>query len=179
MHYSHPHVHEKLPQTVSFAIITVSTSRAIAKKKGEKIEDISGDLAEDIIKKAGFKVIYRDLIPDGIEPVRSCLEKALQSGADIIIFIGGTGITKDDVTVEALEPLLEKKLNGFGEIFRFLSFKEVGSAAMLSRTLAGSYRSAMIFCLPGSPNAVKLALKKLILPESRHIVYLLRRNQDR
>ncbi|MHA1589769.1 MAG: MogA/MoaB family molybdenum cofactor biosynthesis protein [Candidatus Njordarchaeales archaeon] len=174
----HLHEVEKFPEIVKFAIITVSTSRAKAKARGLDIEDTSGDIAEELIKERGFKVVYRDLIPDGIKPVRESLDKALRAGAEIIIFIGGTGITKDDVTIEAIEPLLEKKLDGFGDLFRFLSYQEVGSIAMLSRAMAGVYKNTMIFCLPGSTSAVKLGLTKLILQEARHIVYLLKRKGD-
>lgn len=88
---------------------------------------------------------------------------------------GGTGFTKRDVTIEAIQPLLEKEMVGFGELFRFLSYEQIGSAAMLSRALAGSMNNMMVFCMPGSTNAVRLAMEKLILPEIRHLVWELRR----
>lgn len=88
---------------------------------------------------------------------------------------GGTGFTKRDVTVEAVKELLDKEMVGFGELFRYLSYKEIGSASMLSRALAGSIGQKVIFCMPGSTNAVRLAMEKLILPELRHLVWEMNR----
>jgi molybdenum cofactor biosynthesis protein B len=89
---------------------------------------------------------------------------------DAAVFCGGTGITSSDVTIEAVTPFLEKILHGFGEIFRRLSYDEIGSSAVLSRAVAGVANGKAIFCIPGSPNAVRLCLEKLILPEAGHIV---------
>ncbi len=89
---------------------------------------------------------------------------------DAIISTGGTGITPADVTIEAVRPLIEKELPGFGELFRHLTFQDIGSAAVLSRALAGVAKGKAVFCLPGSPHAVKLCLERLILPETAHIV---------
>ena len=101
---------------------------------------------------------------------RSAIDEASQAGAGVVILNGGTGIGRRDNTIEVLEELLEKKLPGFGELFRYLSFKEIGSPAMMSRALAGTYRGMVLFALPGSPQAARLALEALILPELGHAV---------
>jgi len=165
---------KRAPREIKFAIVTVSTSRAREMRVGRPIEDKSGDIAEEIISKYGYKVVFRTVIPDDISAIRGALKKLINSSADIILFIGGTGLTADDVTIEAISPLIEKDMPGFGEIFRFLSYNEIGSSAFLSRALGGIIGKKAIFCLPGSPAAVKLALSKLILEEAGHIVYLLR-----
>jgi molybdenum cofactor biosynthesis protein B len=103
--------------------------------------------------------------------IRRAVLKALKSPRiDAAITSGGTGITPSDVTLEAVEPLLEKALQGFGEIFRWLSYQSIGSAAVMTRAFAGVAKGKVIFCLPGSPQAVKLCLEKLILPEAGHII---------
>jgi molybdenum cofactor biosynthesis protein B len=138
---------------------------------GEKVEDVSGDLIETFLTQAGNIVAIRDLIPDDSDLIKKSLKQALNSPAvDAMIFVGGTGIAASDVTIETISPLLEKVLPGFGEIFRRLSFDEIGSAAMMSRALAGVAKGKAIFCLPGSPNAARLCMKELILPETPHVV---------
>lgn len=169
---------ERHVKTVKFSIYVVSTSRYSAIQRGEKVEDVSGDLAVSIIKSAGFEVLSKEIIPDSREAIMRALDEALKSGADVLMFIGGTGITWDDVTIETLDLILQKRIEGFGEIFRFLSFQEVGPAAMISRATAGIYKHLIVFALPGSPSAVKLALEKLIIPEIRHIIYLSRRTSS-
>lgn len=158
---------------VRFAIITVSTSRFKLKSSRGQIKDVSGDLAEKMIKEAGYEVVYRDLVPDDIEEIRNVL-KACKDKADCILFIGGTGLSPTDVTPEAIEPLLERKLPGFGELFRIISYQDIGPPAMISRAFAGVYGKTVVFALPGSAQAVKTALEKLILPEISHIVWLVK-----
>ena len=158
---------------VRFAIITVSTSRFKLKSSRGQIKDVSGDLAEKMIKGAGYEVVYRDLVPDDIEEIRNVL-KACKDKADCILFIGGTGLSPTDVTPEAIEPLLERKLPGFGELFRIISYQDIGPPAMISRAFAGVYGKTVVFALPGSAQAVKTALEKLILPEISHIVWLVK-----
>lgn len=159
------------PKKLSFAIIIVSSSRYQKQKKGETMTDISGDLISELLKKAGHEVKMRKIIPDDVLEIRKTLTDAIyEHKVDVVIFSGGTGISKKDVTIEAILPLLEKDLPGFGEIFRFLSFKEIGTAAIVTRAVAGIYRNTLIFCIPGSPQAAKLAVEKLILPEAPHIV---------
>ncbi len=149
-------------------VIVASTSRF--KRYGpvaspEAAEDLSGKVILEKIKAAGYDARYQ-LLPDGIEPIREAVEK---STADAIIICGGTGLTHLDLTLEAVEPLFEKTLPGFGEIFRLRSIEEVGTRAMLTRAAAGIVRGMPVFCLPGSPNAARLGTD-LILAEIVHII---------
>ncbi|MCK4424167.1 molybdenum cofactor biosynthesis protein MoaB [Candidatus Bathyarchaeota archaeon] len=158
-------------KTLKFAVFICSTSRHRQLTQGEHVEDVSGDLIESLLKKAGHAVSFRRIIPDDRALIKDSLQRALVSAnVDAIVLCGGTGIASSDVTIETLSPLLEKTLHGFGEIFRRLSFDEIGSAAVLSRAVAGVAKGKAIFCIPGSPDAVKLCLEKLILPEIAHIV---------
>jgi molybdenum cofactor biosynthesis protein B len=149
-------------------IIIASTSRF--KKFGsvktpKDAEDLSGQIILDKIKEKGYDSTYR-LLPDGIEPIRGAVKN---SNANAIVICGGTGLTHLDLTLEAIEPLFEKEIPGFGEIFRLKSLNEVGTKAILTRASAGVYRGKPIFCLPGSPNAAKLGME-LILAELEHIL---------
>jgi molybdenum cofactor biosynthesis protein B len=159
------------PERLRFGIFTCSTSRYQKTKKGEKAEDVSGDLIEDFLKKAKHFVVFRKLIPDEKALIEKGVRQSLVStDLDAVVFCGGTGIAPSDVTVEAVLPFLEKILPGFGEIFRLLSFQKMGSAAVLSRTIAGVAKGKAFFCIPGSPDAVRLCFERLILPEAAHIV---------
>lgn len=151
-----------------FDVLVASTSRFY--KFGpvtnpDQAEDLSGQVILEQIKAAGFESKYK-LVPDGIEPVREAVQ---MSEADAIVICGGTGLTHLDLTLEAVEPLFEKTLPGFGEIFRLRSLEEVGTRAMLTRAAAGIYHGKPIFCLPGSPNAALLGMS-LILAEIEHIL---------
>jgi molybdenum cofactor biosynthesis protein B len=159
------------PKKLKFGIFTCSTSRYQKMKKGELIEDVSGDLIEDFVKKAGHAIAFRNLISDDKALIEQGVHRALASAdLDAVVFCGGTGITPSDVTIETVLPFLEKVLPGFGEIFRRLSFDKIGSAAVLSRAIAGIAKGKAFFCVPGSPDAVRLCFEKLILPEAAHIV---------
>ena len=160
---------------VRFGIVTISTSRWNDLKSGKSISDPSGDFCEEYVKKHDHLVVFRELIPDNEEMIEKAVNKAIDSGVDILITIGGTGITKDDITIEVLERLFTKKLPGFGELFRYLSYREIGSSAFLSRAIAGVINKMCVFALPGSLNAVKLAMEKLIINEAGHIKYMLER----
>jgi molybdenum cofactor biosynthesis protein B len=131
----------------------------------DQAEDLSGQVILEQIKAADFESKYK-LVPDGIEPIREAVQ---MSEADAIVICGGTGLTHSDLTLEAVEPLFEKTLPGFGEIFRLRSLEEVGTRAMLTRAAAGIYQGKPIFCLPGSPNAAHLGMN-LILAEIGHIL---------
>lgn len=131
----------------------------------EEATDLSGRVILDKIKAVGYDSIYR-LLPDGIDPIRNAVES---SSADVIVICGGTGLTHLDLTLEAVEPLFEKEIPGFGEIFRLKSLDEVGTRAILTRASAGVYHGKPIFCLPGSPNAARLGME-LILAEVEHIL---------
>jgi len=162
---------EKAPKKLTFAVITVSSSRYERQMKGEKVNDISGSLIIQLLKRAGHEVKLHRIIPDDVLEIRKTLTDTIHKHKiDVIIFSGGTGVSTKDVTIEAILPLLEKDIPGFGEIFRFLSFQEIGTAAIVTRALAGIYRNTLIFCVPGSPQAAKLAVEKLILPEASHII---------
>jgi len=159
------------PKRLRFGILICSTSRYQKMKKGERVEDVSGDLIDGLVKNAGYTVAFRKLIPDDKASIEEGMQQALAStDLDAVVFCGGTGITPTDITIETVSPFLEKVLPGFGEIFRLLSFKEIGSAAVLSRAIAGVVKGKAFFCIPGSPDAVRLCFEKLILPEAPHIV---------
>jgi len=149
-------------------VLIASTSRF--KRYGPVIrpneaEDLSGEVILEKIEAAGYKARYQ-LLPDGIQPIRDAV---LKSSADAVVICGGTGLTHLDLTLEAVEPLFEKTLPGFGEIFRWRSLQEVGTRAMLTRASAGVHKGRPIFCLPGSPNAARLGME-LILAELEHII---------
>jgi len=158
------------PKKLRFGIFICSTSRYQMSQQGGKPEDVSGDLTESMLKKAGHTLVFRRIIPDEKVLIEKSVRQALKSDLDVVVFCGGTGIAPSDITIETVSPFLEKVLPGFGEIFRSLSFDQIGSAAILSRAIAGVAKGKVFFCIPGSPNAVKLCFEKLILPEAAHIV---------
>jgi molybdopterin adenylyltransferase len=133
--------------------------------------DTSGALIRECLERAGHKVLYYEILPDTPERIAGAIAANL-ARLDAIIVNGGTGIAPRDTTIEAVRPLLERELDGFGELFRMLSYNEIGSAAMLSRAVAGLRDGHFIAALPGSTAACKLAMEKLIIPELGHIAYL-------
>lgn len=161
--------HFDQPNTrVGCAIITVSDTRSIE-------TDHSGRLLKQLLIDSGHLVNVYVIVKDEPAKIQEQLQQSTQcSDLDVMILTGGTGIAPRDTTYDAVEGLLEKKLPGFGELFRFLSYQEVGSRAIASRAVAGVYRDKLVFSLPGSANAVKLATEKLILPELVHLVQQLR-----
>ncbi|MEM3073633.1 MAG: MogA/MoaB family molybdenum cofactor biosynthesis protein [Nitrososphaerales archaeon] len=159
-------------KSISISVITVSTSRYEKIKEKKPFTDESADRAEKLIKESGFNLKSRKVVDDHKGLIRlEVLKSIYEEGCDAVILTGGTGLSSRDVTVEAIRPLLDKELEGFPEIFRTESFKSVGSAAYLTRTVAGSLDGRLIFCLPGSPDAVELGLK-LLLPELPHALYI-------
>ncbi|PSN82434.1 hypothetical protein B9Q01_03070 [Candidatus Marsarchaeota G1 archaeon OSP_D] len=155
-------------------IIVVSTSRYELRQKGESFTDESGDLAESLIKNSGFSVLSRKLVSDEKNQIRLALLKQLfEEGCNTCITIGGTGVSKRDVTIEAVRALLDKEIPGFAELFRQKSFESVGVSAITTRSIAGVIEGRAVFCLPGSPDAVRVALP-LILQELSHILYVAR-----
>jgi molybdenum cofactor biosynthesis protein B len=161
---------EEAPKRLVFGIFICSSSRYAKLQKGEAVEDVSGDLIETFLKKAGHSIAFRDVISDDKLMIEEGVRRVLASNIDAVVFCGGTGIAPSDVSIETVMPFLEKTLPGFGEIFRRLSFDKIGSAAVMSRAVAGVARGKAFFCIPGSPDAVKVCFEKLILPESPHIV---------
>jgi molybdenum cofactor biosynthesis protein B len=159
------------PKQLKFGIFICSTSRYEKTKKGERVEDVSGDLIESFLKKAGHLMTFRKVIPDDKTTIEKGVRQVLATeDLDAAVFCGGTGIAPSDVTIETVTPFLEKILPGFGEIFRRLSFDKIGSAAVLSRAVSGVMKGKAVFCIPGSPDAVEICFENLILPESPHIV---------
>lgn len=163
---------EKAHETLNFGVYICSTSRYKLIQRGEKeVSDVGGDTIVKILKNADQNVLFKKIIPDEFKLISEAAKSALSNPElDVIIFSGGTGVTSTDVTVESVSPLLEKTLPGFGEFFRRISYENIGSAAVLSRAVAGVAKGKAVFCIPGSPDAVKTAVEILILPESPHIV---------
>ena len=162
----------KAPRTLNFAVYIASASRFKMIQQGERnVSDVGGDTAVEILQRAGQNVLFKKIIADDKFQIESELRQSLAVPAlDAIIFSGGTGITPTDVTIETVSPFFEKTLPGFGEFFRRISFEKVGSAAVLSRAVAGVAKGKAVFCIPGSPDAVRTAVEMLILPEAPHIV---------
>jgi molybdenum cofactor biosynthesis protein B len=153
------------PRSVRVFVLTISDSRS-------EETDTSGRSAQELIEAAGHLVAGYRIVKDEPTEVTHLIRRiADERTADVIITSGGTGITARDRTYEAVTALLDKRLDGFGELFRMLSYQEIGSAAMLSRAVAGLYQGVAVFCTPGSTAAVQLALDKLILPELGHLVF--------
>lgn len=162
----------KAPKTLNFGIYICSTSRYKLMQQGETaVSDVSGDTLIELLRNAGHNVLFKKIIADDKAMISDAVHQALNMlDLDVAIFSGGTGITPTDVTIETVSPFFEKTLPGFGEFFRRLSFDRVGSAAVLSRAVAGVAKGKALFCIPGSPDAVRVAVEMLILPESPHIV---------
>lgn len=164
---------KKTLNKLNFAIFICSTSRYNQNK--DKILDVSGDNIIKMIREAGHNIKIKKIIADDKNMIIKALKEILYlPDIHAAIFSGGTGITPTDITIETIKPFLEKILPGFGEIFRQISFKEIGSAAILSRAIAGLVKDKVVYCIPGSPNAVRISVERLILPETAHIVKHLR-----
>lgn len=157
--------HQDLPNLqINCAVVTVSDTRSVE-------TDRSGQLLKQLLLVAGHGVPVYTLVRDNPAQIRQQLQQlAQQTSLQALIFNGGTGIAPRDTTYDAIESLLDKSLPGFGELFRFLSYQEIGSRAIASRAIAGVYQGKLVFSLPGSTNAVRLATEALILPELVHLV---------
>lgn len=152
------------PASVPCAVLTVSDTRTPETDSG-------GALVAELLAGAGHLVVSRAIVRDESDAIRAAaLEALTQREVRALVVTGGTGVAPRDVTPEAVEPLLERTLPGFGELFRMLSWQEIGSAALLSRATAGLRSGRVVFVLPGSRGALRLALEKLILPELGHLV---------
>ncbi|MGI2328206.1 MogA/MoaB family molybdenum cofactor biosynthesis protein [Planococcus sp. YIM B11945] len=162
-----------LEKTIHIAVLTVSDTRS-------EETDLGGQLVQELARQNGLEIADYLIVPDDKERITNAVTRFLQNDAvDAVITTGGTGIAKRDVTLEAVTPLFDKQLDGFGELFRYVSFSEdVGTKALLSRAAAGTANDKAIFVLPGSRGAVKLAMKRLILPELRHIVFELTKHHQ-
>jgi molybdenum cofactor biosynthesis protein B len=159
------HEHKKeAPRSVDLGIISVSTTRAL-------IDDASGQWIRDAAEKKGHRVVFHRVIPDDAEQIIAALKDGIkESKPQVVLLTGGTGITKKDVTIEAVSPLFSKELSAFGPLFAKLSMEEIDSAAIMSRATAGVVGNTVVFCMPGSLNACKLACTRLIFPELGHLV---------
>jgi molybdenum cofactor biosynthesis protein B len=157
------------PRPAHCAIVTVSDTRG-------REDDVSGDLLRERVERGGHQVVWRRWVPDDAPRIRRVVRAALaRRDVDAVLLTGGTGVAPRDVTPEAVAPLVQRWLPGFGELFRSLSQRQVGSAAWLSRAAAGVARGRLLVILPGSPAAVRLAADRLLVPELTHAVRLLGR----
>jgi len=163
---------ESAPEHVRLAVLTISDTRTPE-------NDTGGDTIEELMRGAGHEIVERRIVRDDAARIRTDLVNLLaRPDVDAIITTGGTGISARDTTYEVVDRMLEKKLDGFGEIFRVLSYEEIGAAAILSRAVAGAVGTKLVACLPGSRNAVHLAVEKLLVPEISHVVFELRKHQE-
>ena len=161
----HKHHEQKGPESLNCAVLTISDTRT------EETDD-GGKFIAEALNASGHKVQERRIIRDESGEIKRLVSKIAGSGElHLIITTGGTGIASRDNTIQTLTPLMDKTMEGFGELFRSLSYEEIGSRAMLSRAAGGVVGNTLIFCLPGSLNAVKLGMEKLILPDLGHLVW--------
>ena len=155
---------KQAPQSVDLGIITVSTTRALE-------NDTSGKWIGEQAEKKGHKIVFHKVIPDDVVEIADTLkDMILKANPAVVLLSGGTGITKKDVTIEAVNPLFTKELTAFGPLFAKLSMEEIDSAAIMSRASAGVIGNTVVFCMPGSLAACKLACTRLIFPELGHLV---------
>lgn len=166
---NHQHEHVQLERNINVAILTVSDTRDFDSDKG-------GQLVQSLLKEINVSIEehHYKIVKDDKNAITLQIKQWLEDNEniDVIITTGGTGISQRDVTIEAVRPLLTKEIEGFGELFRYLSYTEdVGTRALLSRAIGGTAKDKLIFALPGSTGAVKLAIEKLIKPELNHLVY--------
>src|SRR5436190_5586851 len=158
---------EHAPTSVKCGVITISDSRTPE-------TDESGKLIRDLFQRAGHSILFSVVVKDESKPILDAVEQASWT-CDAILTNGGTGLAKRDVTIPTLLPTFDRTLPGFGELFRALSYQAIESPAMLSGAVAGVYHGRLVFCLPGSPDACRLAVEKLILPELGHAVGVMER----
>lgn len=154
---------------IGFAVITVSSTRT-------PDTDESGNALREMFRTAGHATHFYRLVADDVEEIQHAVRDALTlDGVDVVVTNGGTGMSRSDVTLEAVGPIIEKRAEGWGDVFRSISRDEVGTSAFLSRSVAGTVGQKWIVCIPGSPGAVRTAAKRLLLPEVEHMVWELRR----
>lgn len=155
---------QKAPQSVNCAVIIISDSRT-------EQDDESGKLIKQKLGENGHRVLFYSILKNDAHSVRQKIQELLgQEDFQVIITSGGTGVSHRDITVETIYPMLEKKLDGFGELFRFLTYQEIATVSIMSRAIAGVVGGKVILCLPGSLGAANLAMDKIILPEIGHLV---------
>ncbi|MFK7738477.1 MAG: molybdenum cofactor biosynthesis protein B [Pirellulaceae bacterium] len=153
------------PKRLRYCVLTISDTRTLE-------TDSSGQLIAEHMAAAGHSQVERRIVPDEPHQIRAVVKEMVQlEELDVILATGGTGISPRDQTPEAIEPLFDVFIPGFGEMFRMLSYQEIGAATMLSRATAGRVGKTLVFALPGSSNAVRLAMEKLLVPELPHLVH--------
>ena len=163
------HEHEaEAPKTLNVAVLTLSDTRSLD-------EDTSGKLLCDELSGVGHHLVLYELIRENPEEIEKTLSRFLDASVDVVITNGGTGLTSRDGTIEVAKKLMQKELPGFGELFRLLSFHQIGAAALLSRATAGLARGKILICLPGSTKAVRLAIRRILIPQLSHMVREARR----
>lgn len=169
---SHEHHHRHDLETLGVAVVTVSTSR-------DPDEDPSGDLIVELFEDVGHEIATRELVPDDHDLIQETVNNLVdREPVDVVVTTGGTGVTPDDVTPEAVRPLFDKHLPGFGELFRKLSYDEIGAMVVATRAIGGVAEDVPVFSLPGSTNAVRVGVEEIILPEVGHLAGLARRHDD-
>jgi len=166
-HDGHDHDHHAHDvESLGAAVVTVSSSRSLS-------DDPAGDAVVAAFEAAGHGVVSRDLIADDYDGVQGSVDALVRrDDIDVVVTTGGTGVTPDDVTVEAVEPLFDKDLPGFGELFRSLSFEEIGTKIVGTRATAGVAEATPVFCLPGSENAARLGTEEIVVEEAGHLAGL-------
>jgi molybdenum cofactor biosynthesis protein B len=162
---------EASPERVRVAVMTISDTRTPE-------TDTGGNAIVELLREAGHEISRREIVKDDAPRIEVVLQELLAAAdVDAVITSGGTGISARDTTYEVVSRVIDKKLDGFGEVFRMLSYREIGAAAILSRAVAGAAGSKFVACLPGSTNAVRLAMEKLLVPEISHVVFELRKHR--
>lgn len=164
---------ERIDRDIKVAVITVSDTRTVETDKGGRlVQEYLADI-NTVIEEGDYKIIK-----DDITSIKEAVSGMLDAGVDAVITTGGTGIAGRDVTIEAVRTFFDKEIEGFGEIFRMLSYTEdIGSRSILSRAVAGTHGNQVIISMPGSSGAVKLAMEKLVIPELNHLVFEVTKDQ--
>lgn len=169
VHDDEDHHHHHDIETVGVALATVSSTRS-------REEDPAGDAIEAAFEAAGHELVVRDVVRDRFDSVQGAVARLVsREDTDVVVTTGGTGVTPDDVTVDAVEQLFEKRLPGFGELFRTLSREEIGTRVVATRATAGVADLVPVFCLPGSEDAARLGAEEIIVPEAPHLAGLAKR----
>ena len=167
--HDHDHHHHDISE-LGVAVLTVSSSRSLD-------DDPAGDAIADIVKGAGHEVSIRELVRDDYDGVQDTVDRLVdREDTDCVVTTGGTGVTPDDVTIEAVDPLFDKRLPGFGELFRRLSYDEIGTKVVGTRAVAGVADGVPVFCLPGSENAARLGTGEVVVEEASHLAGLAARD---
>ncbi|WP_224334755.1 MogA/MoaB family molybdenum cofactor biosynthesis protein [Haloprofundus halobius] len=167
---THDHHHHDV-ESLGFAVVTVSSSRSLD-------DDPAGDAVAAAFEAEGHELATRELVADEYDGVQGAVNRLVgRDDTDVVVTTGGTGVTPDDVTVEAVEPILGKELPGFGELFRSLSYDEIGTRVVGTRATAGVTDGVPVFCLPGSENAARLGAEEIIVPEAGHLAGLAKREE--